>query len=58
MKNLKNLGKALTKAEQQTINGGRTYCVIGSTHCTCPQGQTCISANGHSGYCSPTLIMD
>lgn len=27
MKNLQNLGKALSKAEQQTINGGsRSYC--------------------------------
>ena len=26
MKNLKNLGQALTKAEQQTINGGKSGC--------------------------------
>lgn len=25
MKNLQNLGKALTKAEQQTINGGKSF---------------------------------
>ncbi|WP_452232501.1 hypothetical protein [Lacinutrix sp. MEBiC02595] len=32
MKNLKNLGKALTKAEQQTINGGtRKRCWTGSS---------------------------
>ncbi len=32
MKNLKNLGKALTKAEQKTINGGwRQFCWKGSS---------------------------
>lgn len=41
MKNLKNLGQALTKAEQKMINGGivsaidkcGTLCEIGSTGC-------------------------
>ncbi|WP_156133118.1 hypothetical protein [Lacinutrix sp. Hel_I_90] len=38
MKNLKNLGKALTKVEQRSINGGVFAC--GGGH-QCPPGWTC-----------------
>lgn len=30
MKNLKNLGQALSKAEQKTINGGKHHSTVGS----------------------------
>ena len=42
MKNLKNLGKALTKAEQKTISGGRRHCSSG-----CSTTNPCCS----DGYC-------
>ena len=47
MKNLKNLGKALTKAEQKTINGGKKHCTI---HAQCPSGQCC---GYHTSVCGP-----
>ena len=43
MKNLKNLGKALSKAEQQTISGG-----------TVPQGP-CYLVSTRPGSCGPGL---
>lgn len=42
MKNLKNLGLALTKAEQKKINGGRRHCSAG-----CLPKSPCCS----DGYC-------
>ncbi len=44
MKNLKNLGQALTKAEQKTINGGLKKCTIWSP---CTPNQCCVG-----GYCT------
>jgi hypothetical protein len=46
MKNLKNLGKALSKAEQRSINGGRRHCSVG-----CPQNSPCCSDD----YCLDKL---
>ena len=43
MKNLKNLGKALSKAEQKTINGGRKPFLCG------PMPNTVIC--GHRSQC-------
>ncbi|WP_289042926.1 hypothetical protein [uncultured Olleya sp.] len=45
MKNLKNLGQALSKAEQQTINGGKKDC---SSHDECGSGNCC-----SKGICYP-----
>ena len=45
MKNLKNLGQALSKAEQKTINGGAKIC---DTHEQC--GTQCCHLNG---FCGP-----
>ena len=42
MKNLLNLGKALTKAEQQTINGGITECMAGACRGFCDSRGRCI----------------
>ncbi len=51
-KQILNIGKALNKVEQKQINGGLRYCVVGSTHCTCPPGEFCKSTNSSgSGYC-------
>lgn len=61
MKNLKNLGKALTKAEQQTINGGgpRECCEWGpglvyypgdlNTNGGTYMGTVCIEWEGRNG---------
>jgi len=63
MKNLKNLGIALTKAEQKTINGGLRF-YLGNecnTNANCPQGEhdivkccfgTCVYLNQNAvGIC-------
>ncbi|WP_161804616.1 hypothetical protein [Lacinutrix himadriensis] len=49
MKNLKNLGKALTKAEQRTINGGRACRV----DLPCPEGYKCVTDGNPWGFCRP-----
>ncbi len=66
MKNLKNLGQALSKAEQKTINGGRKFppdpndCVSSGNDChylnggnsVCPVGQGCfLSEDGLTATC-------
>ncbi len=45
-----NLGKVLSKNEQQQINGGKRQC---SSNNSCPPGQCCksLSSNPTSGYC-------
>ena len=56
MKNLKNLGQALTKAEQKSINGGHgRYC---QSHNDCPPSagccakeQICLSASMYTLGC-------
>jgi len=42
MKNLKNLGIALTRAEQKTINGGKTQCMISACVGFCDTHGNCI----------------
>ncbi|WP_417559098.1 hypothetical protein [Mesoflavibacter zeaxanthinifaciens] len=55
MKNLKNLGKALSKAEQKTINGGAPD--NGCRQIICPPGCHCKSGtfkcwnNNRTGEC-------
>jgi hypothetical protein len=41
-KQILNLGKALNKAEQKSINGGGEYC---DSPDSCPTGQCCSSNN-------------
>ncbi|WP_055447811.1 hypothetical protein [Lacinutrix mariniflava] len=50
MKNLKNLGQALTKAEQKTINGGRKHC---NSHNQCASNECCkgLERDPRNGYC-------
>jgi hypothetical protein len=45
-KSILNFGKALNKAEQRTINGGRKHC---TNHSQCSANQCCQSAPGASG---------
>jgi len=45
MKNLLNLGKALTKAEQKSINGGKGPCNIQCTWALNPFTCQCISGD-------------
>ncbi len=40
MKNLKNLGKVLTNAEQKTINGGKLNNNLKSVNCECTDGSS------------------
>lgn len=40
MKNLQNLGKALSKAEQKTIKGQKEDNNMKSVHCTCGDGSS------------------
>ncbi|WP_168800707.1 hypothetical protein [Psychroserpens sp. NJDZ02] len=46
MKNLKNLGKALTKAEQQTITGGQFFCCYYNPACPPSFETSCIIRGG------------
>lgn len=57
MKNLKNLGKALTNAEQKMINGGKRpapslYACTGSLDCNTnvPGALACCTDDNHCGY--------
>lgn len=53
MKNLKNLGKALSKAEQKTINGSGRSC---NGHPWL--GQPCIGGSGYPLSCPTGLVCD
>jgi len=48
MKKLTSLGKALNKAEQKMINGGKKYC---DSNFACPSGECCKNAASGQGYC-------
>ncbi|MEM9681506.1 MAG: hypothetical protein AAF901_14380 [Bacteroidota bacterium] len=53
MKNLLELGKSLTRSEQQKINGGASTCCVRHLCWTidCVDGDPCIPAcNGLSGF--------
>ena len=59
MKNLKNLGKALSKAEQKTINGGKRNCSshaeCGPTRCCGYLTKVCGPRQNGIGFCDGTL---
>jgi hypothetical protein len=58
LKKISNLGKALSRDEQKTINGGRTHCVVGDPGYKCDEGEQCYSRNGYDGYCIPALLQE
>ena len=61
-KQILNLGKALNKAEQKTINGGKKQC---ETHNQCGSGYCCITAawcqrfgdQGNTGYLCDCVLL-
>lgn len=55
MKNLKNLGQALSKAEQKTINGGgnRETCKTK----ICLPGEVCLTRFNGVGVCVPSPLL-
>jgi len=55
MRNLKNLGKALSKTEQQTINGGgnRETCRTK----ICLTEEVCLTRHNGVGVCAPSPLL-
>ena len=56
-KSISNLGKALNKAEQKTINGGMSFC-FSRFFCAfdCSDGDRCAVPNGLGGANMGTIV--